>query len=134
VSNEAPTQTEKKRKLCALVIRVSTARQARNPEGSLTNQLQRLRAHINYKTTACGEKWVEVERYVLKAVSGKDSMKSREFARLFEDIRTGKVNTIICTALDRISRSVKDFLNFFEYLTRYNVEFVHPFKYWRNLS
>jgi len=124
VSPESLTQDEKKITRCALVIRVSTARQARNPEGSLKNQLQRLRAHIDYKKNACDEKWVEVERYILKAVSGKDSIKSREFARLFEDIRTGRVNTILCTALDRISRSVKDFLNFFEYLNHYNVEFV----------
>ena len=30
---------------------------------------------------------------------------SREFACLFEDIRLGKVNTVFCTALDRISSS-----------------------------
>ncbi|MFH1038015.1 MAG: recombinase family protein [PVC group bacterium] len=115
---------DNKRKLCGLVIRVSTARQADNPEGSLKNQLQRLRAHIDYKNTACGEKWVESEKYVLEAVSGKDSIRSREFARLFDDARTGRINTVICTSLDRISRSVKDFLNFFEYLNRYDVEFV----------
>jgi hypothetical protein len=64
---------------------------------------------VEYKNVACGEQWDEIERYVLKAVSGKDSFKSKEFARLFEDIRTGKMNTILCTSLDRISRSVKDF-------------------------
>lgn len=115
---------DNKRKLCGLVIRVSTTRQADNPEGSLKNQLQRLRAHIDYKNQACGEKWVEAEKYVLEAVSGKDSVRSREFVRLFEDIRTGRINTVLCTALDRISRSVKDFLNFFEFLNRYGVEFV----------
>ncbi|GAB4117314.1 MAG: recombinase family protein [Candidatus Caldatribacteriota bacterium] len=111
-------------KKCGFVIRVSTDRQAKNKEGSLKNQLQRLRAHVEYKNVACGEQWVEVEKYILKAVSGKDSFRSKEFARLFEDIRIGKINTVICTALDRISRSVKDFLNFFEILNKYNVEFV----------
>ncbi len=111
-------------KKCGLVIRVSTDRQAKNEEGSLTTQLQRLRAHIEYKNMTGEERWVESERYVLKAVSGKDSFRSREFARLFEDIRLGKVNTVLCTALDRISRSVKDFLNFFEILNQHNVEFV----------
>lgn len=111
-------------KKCGFVIRVSTDRQARNEEGSLTNQLQRLRAHVEYKNVACGEDWQEVEKYILKAVSGKDSFRSPEFTRLFEDIKAGRINTIICTALDRISRSVKDFLNFFEILTQYNVEFV----------
>ena len=111
-------------KQCGFVIRVSTDKQARNPEGSLTNQLQRLQAHVEYKNTACGENWLETGRYILKGVSGKDSVRSPEFAQLFADMESGKVNTVICTALDRISRSVKDFLNFFEVLTKYNVEFV----------
>lgn len=112
-------------KKCGFVIRVSTDRQARNEEGSLKNQLQLLRAHVEYKNLAEGKKeWLEAGQYTLKGVSGKDSFRSPEFARLFEDIKIGKVNTIVCTALDRISRSVKDFLNFFEILTKYNVEFV----------
>ena len=111
-------------KRCGLVVRVSTDRQAKNKEGSLTNQLQRLRAHIDYKTNACGENWLESGTYVLKGISGKDSFRSAEFNQLFEDIKLGKVNTIICTALDRISRSVRDFLNFFEILNKYDVEFV----------
>ena len=68
--------------------------------------------------------WVEAATYILKGISGRDSFRSEEFSRLFEDIKSGKVNTIVCTSLDRISRSVKDFLNFFEILTKYNVEFV----------
>lgn len=112
-------------KRCGFVIRVSTDRQADNEEGSLKNQLQRLRAHVDYKNMAENKKeWIESATYILKGVSGKDSFRSPEFARLFEDLKTGKVNTICCVALDRISRSVKDFLNFFEILTQYNVEFV----------
>lgn len=107
-----------------LVVRVSTDRQAMTEEGSLKNQLQRLRQHIEYKTTTCGEEWAEEEVYELRAVSGKDSLRSPEFQRLFADIRSGRVNTILCTALDRISRSVKDFLHFFEVLNEHGVEFV----------
>src|SRR5512140_1894197 len=80
-------------KLCALVIRVSTDNQAKNPEGSLKNQLQRLRAHIEYKTNTCGENWVEAQQYVLPGISGKKSFHSKQFQQLFEDIRSGKVNT-----------------------------------------
>ena len=115
---------EQTTKRCGFIIRVSTDKQARNPEGSLTNQLQRLQAHVEYKNTACGESWVESGRFILKGVSGKDSFRSPEFAQLFSDMESGRVNTVICTALDRVSRSVKDFLNFFELLTKYNVEFV----------
>jgi site-specific DNA recombinase len=118
-----PSST-KDMKRVSLVVRVSTDRQAMNEEGSLKNQLQRLRAHIDYKRTACGEQWQEQAVYELRAISGKDSMRSQEFQQLFRDISTGRVNTVLCTALDRICRSVKDFLWFFEILNQHNVEFV----------
>jgi site-specific DNA recombinase len=111
-------------KRVALVLRVSTDRQARNEEGSLKNQLQRLRQHIEYKNGVCGENWTEAGLYELKGISGKNSMRSQEFERLFNDIRAGRVNTILCTALDRICRSVKDFLWFFEFLNEQQAEFV----------
>ncbi len=106
------------------MIRVSTDRQAANDEGSLKNQLQRERAYLQYKRDACGEDWAEVAVYELRAVSGKDSLRSAEFQRLFADIAAGRVNTVLCTALDRISRSVSDFLRFFELLNEHGVEFV----------
>ena len=111
-------------KRVALVLRVSTDRQARNEEGSLKNQIQRLRQHIEYKSITCGENWTEAAVYELKGVSGKNSMRSPEFERLFADIRAGRVNTVLCTALDRICRSVKDFLWFFEFLQDNQAEFV----------
>ena len=107
-----------------LVVRVSTDRQAMNPEGSLKTQLQRLRQHMEYKRSVAGEEWLEVAIYELKAISGKSSMRSAELQRLLADIRSGRVNAILCTALDRISRSVKDFLHFFEVINDYGIEFV----------
>ena len=107
----------------ALVSRVSTDIQARNEEGSLKTQLQRLRSHIDYKN-GCGESWVEAGVYVLKGVSGKDSMRSGEYTELFAAIRAGLVNTVLCTALERLCRSVKDFLWFFEFINEHGVEFV----------
>jgi len=111
-------------KKCGLVIRVSSEEQAANKEGSMTNQLQRLQDFIAYKNSAHDEDWIEAERYELRGISGKDSFRSPEFARLFADIKAGRVNVVVCTALDRICRSVKDFLNFFEILQEYNTEFV----------
>ncbi len=108
----------------ALVVRVSTDRQAMNPEGSLKTQLQRLRSHIDYKRTGCGEDWTEAGVYELRGVSGKDSMRSEEYAELFADIRAGRVDTVLCTALERLCRSVKDFLWFFEFINEHGVEFV----------
>ena len=107
-----------------LVVRVSTERQAENEEGSLKNQLQRLRQHIDYRRSVAGEEWIEAAVYELRAVSGKDSLRSAEFERLFGDVRSGRINTILCPALDRVSRSVKHFLHFFEFINEHNVEFV----------
>ena len=56
-----------------LVVRVSTDMQASNPEGSLTNQVQRLRQHLQYKTEVAEEDWREVALYELKGISGKDT-------------------------------------------------------------
>ena len=111
-------------KLVALVTRVSTQRQADNDEGSLKTQLQRIRKHIEYKAATSGEDWLETGVYELRAVSGKDSMRSEEYAELFAAIRAGRVNTILCTALERLCRSVKDFLWFFEFINEHGVEFV----------
>ena len=113
-----------KTKKCGLVIRVSTNAQAENEEGSLKYQLKRLHAQIKFKNDTSNEKWIEAEKYILEGVSGKDSVKSEHFRRLFQDIESGKVNTIICTELDRVSRSVKDFLDFFEELNKHNTEFI----------
>ena len=110
-------------KRCGLVVRVSTDRQVKVEEGSLKNQLQRLRSHIDYRVSL-GESWREVRMFELKAVSGKNSLKSAELRELHEEIRRGNVNVVLCTSLDRISRSVKDFLTFFEFLTQYGAELV----------
>jgi len=115
--------TEAKTKRCGIVVRVSTDGQAQNPEGSLKNQLERLRAHMASRNTVA-EPWIEAGLYTLKAISGKDSVRSKEFAQLYADIRSGTVNTVLCTALDRLTRSVKDFLGLFEFLNEHQVEFV----------
>src|SRR5439155_244738 len=110
-------------KRVGLVVRVSTDRQAANDEGSLKTQLQRLRTHLDYKQ-ASGENWTEVAVYELRAISGKHSLQSAELQRLMADIRAGRVNTVCCTALDRVSRSVRDFLEFIAFLAEQDVEFV----------
>ena len=110
-------------KKCGLVVRVGTQGTGANTEASLRHQLQMLRAHLKDKTQATGVPWVEAETYVLKGVSGTSSLKSKEFARLFEDVKTGRINTVVCTALDRISRSVNELLNFSEFLNKHSVEF-----------
>ena len=105
------------------MVRVSTDIQAANPEGSLTTQLQRLRQHVAYKRDTIGEPWEEASVYELRGVSGKDSVRSPEFQRLFADIRAGRVNTVACTSLSRLCRNLRDFLDLLEMLEEHGVEF-----------
>src|ERR1035441_3318906 len=109
---------------CALLTRVSTTMQSRVEEGSLKNQLERLRAHIAYRNSNYDERWVEIDTYEMKAVSGKDALRSKEFQRLFEDMRLKRVNVILAGSLDRVSRSVKDFQHLLEILTREGAELI----------
>ncbi|MFQ6028916.1 MAG: recombinase family protein [Dehalococcoidia bacterium] len=106
-----------------LVTRVSTPRQAENDEGSLKNQLQRLRGYLDYRRS-CNEVWREIAHVELRAISGKDSIRSLEFQTVFELVRTNRVNTVLCPALDRVCRSVADFLALFEFLSQHGVEFI----------
>lgn len=46
------------------------------------------------------------------------------FTRMVEDIKDQKINIVICYKIDRVSRDVKDFSNFFSFLQEHNVEFV----------
>ena len=116
--------TESRTRRVGLVTRVSTDLQAANPEGSLTTQLQRLRQHIDYKRSVAGEDWIEAAVYELRGISGKDSARSSQFEAIYSDVRSGSVNTILCTSLERVCRSVKDFLAFFEFLNDHGAEFV----------
>lgn len=111
-------------RLVALVTRVSTDHQTRSAEGSLTTQLQRLRQHIDYKNSVGSERWTEAAVYELRAISGSDSVRSDQFKHLYADIEAGRVNTVMFASLSRLCRSVKDFLQFVEFLQAHNANFV----------
>ncbi len=111
---------------CALIARVSDPKQARVKEGSIPTQLDKMRSHIDYKnkTEENQDRWEETRTYVLEGVSGSKSIQSDEFRKLYIDITSGAVNTVMCTRLDRVSRSIRDFIEFFDFLKANSVDFV----------
>lgn len=58
-----------------------------------------------------------------KGYSGKNTDRP-QFQAMMDAIRRGEVNKVIVYKLDRISRSVMDFMNLFNEFQRYGVEFV----------
>jgi site-specific DNA recombinase len=107
---------------CGLYVRVSTDNQAREPEGSLKNQTQRLREALHTHSLS-GDPWKEVKSYVEEGYSGKNINRPR-FKEMLMDIQQGVIDTVLCTELSRISRSVLDFLKILEFFERYNIEFI----------
>ena len=106
---------------CGLYVRVSTAAQI-SEEGSLKSQLQRLREELQRRSKH-GEPWIETKIYVEEGVSGKD-LNRPKFIAMANDVKAGVIDTVICTELSRISRSVLDFLNFARFLTDYKAGFL----------
>lgn len=109
-------------KRCGLYVRVSTDNQLRGPEGSLKSQMQRLREELATKSTA-EDPWVETKQYVEEGYSGKNINRPK-FRELLSDIRDGVIDTVLCTELSRISRSLSDFLGIIGYFKEFHVELI----------
>ncbi len=110
----------------ALYCRVSTDEQAKNKEGSITSQVQRLQMKVNEKNSYENGQWGKVVGiYKDEAYSGKNTDRP-EFQRMLTDVKTQRVNTILITELSRLSRSVTDFLSFIEELEDHGCDFICP--------
>lgn len=109
-------------KRCGLYIRVSTDLQAKEIEGSLKTQRQRLEEELVRRSTAdC--KWVAVKVYEEQGRSGKDTNRP-EFQQLLQDVRDDLIEVVACTELSRVSRSVIDFLKFAQFLEEHRCSFL----------
>lgn len=109
---------------CALYQRVSTDRQARVEEGGLDTQAARCRSFVEYQQGLNGDhSWEIVDEYREEGKSGKNTDRP-EFQRMLADVRARRVNTVIVYKLDRISRSIADFLDLWNTFEEYGVEFI----------
>ena len=107
----------------AFYIRVSTERQAKVEEGSLKNQEQMLRNEVE-RRNAQTENWgAFVNAYVDEGLSGKNTNRPA-FQRMLQDVEIGRIDTVMFTELSRLSRSLKDFLNIFEFAQKHNCDLI----------
>src|SRR5574344_2546991 len=108
---------DENKKICGLYMRVSTEDQAR--EGfSLSEQKERLEEFCKFK------KYEIKDYYEDGGISAKTGNERPEFIRLMEDIKSGKINTIVALKLDRISRSIFDWENIMKFLEKNNADLV----------
>jgi DNA invertase Pin-like site-specific DNA recombinase len=107
----------------AFYIRVSTDRQAQVEEGSLKNQEQMLHAELTRRNEHSPGWGKYVKSYVDEGLSGKDTNRPA-FRQMMQDIELGNVQAVMFTELSRLSRSLKDFLNIFEFAQKYRCDLV----------
>ena len=106
---------------CGLYLRVSTDLQAQSREGSLKEQEQRLRAYAMSKPK--DEGWQVIDVYSEEGRSGKD-MERPQLQRLLDDVQSGRINTVVVTKLDRLTRSLLDFYHLHRTFEKYDINFV----------
>lgn len=113
----------------ALYVRVSSDKQAQKEDGSIDTQLDRLTAFVEYKRSS-GAEWVVAEKLVEGEKDGKRHGKSAKnmdrpaLRKLREFAKAGLIDVVVITKIDRISRSVVDFLLLVQELDRFGVKVV----------
>ena len=109
---------------CGLYARVSTDLQAEVKNGSLDTQIDLLQKSVEIKdSTSPEEEWKAVATYREEGKSGKN-LDRPEYKRMIRDIEGGKINAVLCTKIDRVSRSIVDFYQFHEFLEEKEAIFI----------
>ena len=110
-------------KRCGLYTRVSTEDQVHVKDGSLDTQLDLLQEYLGLMSKTTDDDWRVVARDREEGRSGKDTRRP-EYRRMLRDVEAGTIDTVVCTKLDRVSRSLPDFYALLETLERHDVAFV----------
>ena len=116
-------------KRCGLYTRVSTEDQVAVKDGSLDTQLDLLQDYVALKSRSGDEDWRVVSRYREEGRSGKDTHRP-QYRRMLSDAEAGKIDILLCTKLDRVSRSLPDFYALLDMLDRHDVAFVSLKEQW----
>jgi len=111
-----------------LYTRVSTLKQAFKNEGSLEVQEDCLRSYLGVRQKQQAglkeaEEWQFVGLYREAGKSAKNTQRP-ELQRLLHDIRTDRVNTIMVTKIDRITRSLRDFYDLWGLFEQKQITFI----------
>ena len=115
---------------CGLYARVSTDMQASVQNGSLDTQIDLLQRYVELKdSTSTDEDWKAVAIYREEGESGKN-VDRPQYQRMVRDIEHNKINAVICTRIDRVSRSIVDFLQFHEFLEENETIFISLHENW----
>lgn len=113
---------ESNQRKVAYYIRCSTEEQNESPEGTIKNQEERLALTLKLKNQM-GEGYGNHVGTYTDVKSGKD-MNRTELRRLLRDIEHGSVDVVMVTELSRLSRSIKDFSEIWEFMLAHGCQFL----------
>lgn len=111
------TEVKEETKRAAIYCRVSTEEQGSKDDNSLEVQEATLRIYC----ASQGLQVIDEYIYVDRGISGK-SLNRPEIQRLRADAGKGRFQCVVATKLDRLSRSVKDFLDLDYELQKLNID------------
>lgn len=108
------------KKITAIYTRVSTTDQAREGH-SLDEQEKRLRAMCE------ANNYTIYKVYTDAGISGKSTENRPAYQQMMKDMKKGKFNLILAFKMDRLSRSIVDFEEFFNEIKEYEcgIEFLY---------
>lgn len=115
-----PGPAQKKQFRCALYTRVSTDDQARGDYSSLKSQKDICEHYVSVHQM---EDWVVTHCFEDPGYSGKD-MNRPGIQALLSEVRARNVDVVVAYKIDRISRYLPDFYDFWRILERHDVNFV----------
>lgn len=101
--------------IAGIYIRVSTLNQV--DHDSLSTQESRLRAYCRANEFNVGDVYKD------SGISAKDTDRP-ELKRLMEDCRNGRIHAVVVTALDRITRSLRDLIRLVDFFAETKVRFI----------
>ena len=110
-------------KKCGIYARVSTTDQAVVKDGSLDTQLELLEDAVNLRGRTGTEPWKVVARYREEGMSGANTARP-QYQQMLADLASGKIDTLVCTKIDRISRSIEGFSALQDLLDLHEARFV----------
>jgi DNA invertase Pin-like site-specific DNA recombinase len=105
---------------CAIYVRKSTEKGLEQEFNSLNNQEE---ACKNYILSQAFNSWEYCKTYEDGGISG-GTMKRPGLQQMIEDMKQGKIQTVVVYKVDRLSRSIMDFHNMMKEFDKYECNFV----------
>ena len=113
--------TEERLIRCAIYTRKSTSAGLDEPVNSLETQREVCRAYLK---TQQHRNWIEVHQVYDDGGYSGGSLKRPALQRLLDDIEAGRIDQVVIYKIDRLSRSLTDFVRLMDVFDRFEVSFV----------